>query len=82
MWLPALVMVLAACGGTGGVSDTPPAPVITTTTTSLLVTVPPTSDVTVDTGVTEAEVSELESVLDEIEDLVTDTKQLLDEPLP
>ena len=76
------MIVLAACGGTGGVSDTPPAPVITTTSSSLSVTVPSVSDITLDTGITEAEVSELESVLDEIEDLVTDTEQLLDEPLP
>jgi hypothetical protein len=33
-----------------------------------------------DARITEAEVSELESVLDEIEDLVADTEQLLDEP--
>ncbi|HUP17164.1 MAG TPA: hypothetical protein VM848_14080 [Acidimicrobiia bacterium] len=45
-------------------------------------TVPSVSEVTVDTGITDAEVSEFESVLDEIEDLVTDTEQLLDEPLP
>jgi len=44
--------------------------------------VPSGSAVTADTGITGAEISELESVLDEIEDLVTDTEQLLDEPLP
>ena len=60
----------------------PPAPVITTTPSSRSVAVPSGSAVTADTGITGAEISELESVLDEIEDLVTDTEQLLDEPLP
>ncbi len=78
----ALAIVLAACGGAGGVANTPPAAVVTTTTASPSVTVPPSSDVIVDSGVTEAEVSELESVLDEIETFVADTEQLLDEPLP
>jgi hypothetical protein len=77
--LSALAIVLAACGGTGGVTNTPPPPAFTTTT---FPSVPLVSDATVDSGVTEEEVSELESVLDEIEGLITDTEQLLDEPLP
>jgi hypothetical protein len=79
--LAALAIVLTACGGTGGVTDTPPAPAFTTTTSPSLTT-PLASDVTVDSGITEEDVSELESVLDEIEDLITDTEQLLNEPLP
>lgn len=78
-WLSALAIVLAACGGTGGVTNTPPAPAFTTTT---FPSGPLVTDATVDSGITEEEVSELESVLDEIEGLITDTEQLLDEPLP
>jgi hypothetical protein len=74
-------MVLAACSVTGGASS-PPAPVSATTTSALSVTRPSVSDVSEDSGITEAEVFELESVLDEIAGLVTDTEQLLDEPLP
>jgi PBP1b-binding outer membrane lipoprotein LpoB len=79
--LSALAIVLAACGATGGVTDTPPAPAFTTTTFPS-VNVPHVTAATVGSGITEAEVSELESVLDEIEDLITETEQLLDEPLP
>ena len=78
----ALTVALSACGGTGGVIGTPPAPVATTSAASVVGTVPPSSGATVDSGVTDADVSELESVLDEIEALAADTERLLDEPLP
>ena len=69
----ALAIAVASCGGTGGVINTSPAPASSMTTPS---------SATIGSGVTEEEISELESVLDEIESVVAGAEQLLDEPLP
>ena len=78
----ALAIVVASCGGTGGVVSTPPAPVATASTSPASMTTPAPDEATIGSGVTEEEISELESVLDEIEGVVAGAEQLLDEPLP
>lgn len=79
----ALAMLIAACGGAGGVVDTPPASVFTTTGPLADTTpAPANTSTTLVASIDEAEVSELELVLDEIENLVADTEKMIDEPLP
>ena len=77
-----LAIVVASCGGTGGVVSTPPAPIATASTSSPSTTTTAPTAATIGSVVTEEEISQLESVLDEIEKVVAGAEQLLDEPLP
>ncbi|MEX2651152.1 MAG: hypothetical protein WD473_01735 [Acidimicrobiia bacterium] len=78
-----LILLLAAYARVGGVSDTPPAP--TETATTVASTTPDVTETSVVTSttleegaITEAEVAELEALLDEVDD----TESLIEEPLP
>ena len=87
-----IVMLLAACDSAGGVTTTSIAPVESSIATATSTTPPELPEVTETTTVTsttielglgdEAAVTELETVLYEIEHLVNDTEALLEEPLP
>lgn len=83
-----MIVLLAACGPAGEVTTTSPVVVETSITVSFK-PVSETTDVTTVTSTTivlgavdAAAVAELESVLDDIDQLVNDTEDLLEEPLP